>query len=222
MREDLRRFAEEHPEQLSARFEPYVEAASMHCGYRIEPARAELEIAFEYIADALARSGALGPKSRQAMRQRLDREANQARTMSALSAAYRRAVADTSEAIRHPVRARQDRSLRGAVEYIHEHYGEPLDLPKVAKVAGFTPKYFSELFRKRERMTFERYLAKLRLDRATQLLSGTDLTVTRVAELSGYTSPQYFCRAFRRGKRTTPAAFRQHSLPHWAKKDSAG
>ena len=94
-----------------------------------------------------------------------------ARTLSELAAAYRAAVADLSDAIRRPVSARRDRSLRGALEYIHQHYGERLELPKVAKVAGFTPKYFSQLFHEREKMTFERYLAKLRLERAKQLLS---------------------------------------------------
>ena len=87
--------------------------------------------------------------------------------------------------------ARRDRSLRGALEYIHQHYGERLELPKVARVAGFTPKYFSQLFHER-RNDFRGYLAKLRFERAKQLLSGTDLTVTRVAELSGYASRNTF------------------------------
>jgi len=166
----------------------------------------------------LSRGGALSPKSRSAMQERLERSAGPARTLSELAAAYRDAVADLSDAIRRPVSARRDRSLRGALEYIHQHYGERLELPKVAKVAGFTPKYFSQLFHEREKMTFERYLAKLRLERAKQLLSGTDVTVTRVAELSGYASAQYFCRVFRRVIGITPVAFRRGVLPHWAKK----
>jgi len=222
MREELGHVAEEHPELLTAHFERYIEAASLRSAHSIEPTRTQLEIAFERVADQLSRGGALTPKSRGAMQERLERAAGAARTLSELGAAYRAAIADLADAIRRPVAAGQDRSLRGALEYIHQHYGERLELPKVARVAGFTPKYFSQLFHQRERMTFERYLAKLRLERAKQLLSGTDLTVTRVAELSGYGSAQYFCRVFRRVAGVTPVAFRRGLLPHWARKNKSG
>jgi AraC-like DNA-binding protein len=217
MRDELARVAEEHPELLVARFDRYAEVSSIRAAYRIEPTRAKLEVAFERLADELSRSGALGPKSRRAMEQRIDRLAGQARTIAELTSLYRGAVSDLADAIRKPAPARRDRGLRGAVEYVHEHFAEPIALSAVARVAGFTPKYFSELFHKRERMTFAAYLAKLRLDRAKHLLSGTDLTVTRVAEASGYTSAQYFCRAFRRATGTTPLAFREELLPDVAK-----
>jgi AraC-like DNA-binding protein len=217
MRDDLARVAEEHPDVLVARFDRYIEVASIRAAYRIEPTRSQLEIAFERLADELSRGGALGPKSRRAMEQRIDRLAGQARTLGELTAVYRGAVSDLADAIQRPAPARRDRGLRGAVEYVHQHFAEPISLPTVARVAGFTPKYFSELFHKRERMTFAAYLAKLRLDRAKHLLSGTDLTVTRVAEASGYTSAQYFCRAFRRATGTTPLAFREELLPDVAR-----
>jgi YesN/AraC family two-component response regulator len=152
------------------------------------------------------------------MELRIDRLTGQARTLGELTAVYRSAVSDLADAIQSPAPARRDRGLRGAVEYVHQHFAEPIALPAVAKVAGFTPKYFSELFHERERMTFAAYLAKLRLDRAKHLLSGTDLTVTRVAEASGYASAQYFCRAFRRATGTTPLAFREELLPGEAKR----
>ena len=103
---------------------------------------------------------------------------------------------------------RHDRGLRAALDHIDRHYTEPLDVKKVARVAGFTPNYFSKLFSAREKMTFVDYVALRRVERAKKLLSGTGLDATRVAELSGFNSPQYFSRVFRRATGTTPLGYR--------------
>ncbi|HEV8247663.1 MAG TPA: hypothetical protein VGP93_17935, partial [Polyangiaceae bacterium] len=150
--EELARIAVERPELLGARFDRYLGAVAIHCRHRLEPAQAHLEVGFERIADALLKSGALDQKSFEAMRARLDRAAAEATTINELFDAHRGAVADLAQAGQWPVPARQGRNLRGALDYIRVHYAEPLTLKKVAKVAGFNPSYFSELFTKQERM----------------------------------------------------------------------
>jgi two-component system response regulator YesN len=110
------------------------------------------------------------------------------------------------------VPARRDRSLRRAVDYIERHYSEPLRLETVARIAGITPVYFSKLFKEREHVTFENYLRRLRIERAKQLLVNTGIGVSRVAEQSGFQSPQYFCRVFRSVTGQTPLAFRRQPL----------
>ena len=127
---------------------------------------AQLEVGFERVTETLTSTGALDPKSFAALSEALDRSAGAARTMAELFAAYRSAIADATEAVLRPVPARQDRSLRSAIDHIRQHYSEKLSLAKVARVAGFYPSYFSELFRQRERITFETYVAQLRLARA--------------------------------------------------------
>jgi len=124
--------------------------------------------------------------------------------------------------VQKPVQARRDRSLRGALDYIHRHYRERLSREKVARVAGFAPSYFSVLFSEREKTTFERYLLRLRIDQAKQLLEDTELPAARVAELSGFKSPQYFCAAFRRATAMAPTEYRrdpqkEHSRKHCPK-----
>jgi two-component system response regulator YesN len=193
---------------LSARFDRYLESVALHSGYRFEPARVHLEVGLARIAEALVKSGALDERSVVTMSDSLARAADEVRTVSELFAAYRRAVADLSEAVLRPVPARQDRHLQSAVDYIRQHYTEPLSFKKVARVAGFNATYFSELFRKREGMTFEKYVLGLRLERAKQLLARTRHDVTRVASLSGFNSPQYFCRAFRQNVGAAPLEYR--------------
>ena len=107
--------------------------------------------------------------------------------------------------------------MRGALELVHDHYGEAISLERAARAAGFAPKYFSGLFHKSEGKTFEKYLTDLRLERAKQLLTGTDLSATRIAELCGFRTPQYLCHVFRRTVGATPIEYRLGKLPHWAK-----
>ncbi len=213
LRQELGSFVEERPGLLAARFDRYLEAVAIHCGYRLEPARAQLEVGFERVTDTLTSTGALDPRSFAALCESIDRSSAAARTMGELFSAYRSAIADASAAVIRPVSARHDRSLQSAVDYIRQHYGEKLTLKRVARVAGFYPTYFSELFKKRERVPFSAYVARLRLQRARQLLATTQLGVTRVAELSGYRSLAYFCRAFRGEVGASPQEFRarQHT-----------
>jgi AraC-like DNA-binding protein len=208
LRRELGSAIEEHPGSLAARFDRYLEAVAVHCRYRLEPARAQLEVGFERVTDALTSTGALDAKSFAALGDALDRSAAAARTVGELFSAYRSAIADATEAVLRPAQARHDRSMRRAIEYVGQHYSEKLTLRQVARVAGFFPSYFSELFKKRERVTFEQYVARLRLERAKQLLSSTELEVTRVAELSGYRSLSYFCRSFRSAMGETPQQYR--------------
>jgi AraC-like DNA-binding protein len=209
LREQLAGGVEERPSLLRARFDRYLEAAAMHSGYRIDLTRTHLEVGFERLTQPLLDAGTLDRKSYDALCETLDRAAAPARTMNELFAAYRTAVADVADALERPASAGHDRSLRRAIDYIREHYCETLSFPKVARVAGFTPNYFSKLFRAREKMTFERYVRALRVERAKQLLSGGDLAVTRVARLSGFRSLEYFARVFRQSEGTTPLGYRR-------------
>jgi len=114
-----------------------------------------------------------------------------------------------SDALERPGPARQDRNVRRATDYIAQHYAEPLRLETVASVAGFTPTYFSRLFRKREGVPFGKYVTAFRIERAKQLLASTDLDASRIAELSGFGTPQYFSAQFPPLAGVTPLTWRR-------------
>ncbi|HEV8245839.1 MAG TPA: hypothetical protein VGP93_08720, partial [Polyangiaceae bacterium] len=171
---------EQKPDLLQARFDRYVAAVMLESGLGVEPARTHLEVGLERLADPLLASGALDQRSLAALHEALDREVALASNASVLATAYRRAIADLVSAMKNPVPARQDRSLRLALDYIHQHYTEPLRLPQVARVAGFAPSHFSRLFAARECMTFEHYLRALRIERAKHLLTSTEFESQRV------------------------------------------
>jgi AraC-like DNA-binding protein len=213
LRIDLAKDIEAHAERLPARFERFLEAVTTHTGYRVDVSRPHLEVGFDYVAERLLSGGTLDPKSFRTLCERLDREAHAAQTIDELSAAYRRAVSQLSDALTAPVSARQDRNLHGALEHIHLHFAEKLSRAKVARVAGFAPRYFSRLFKKHQGLTFERYLHDLRIERSKKLLETSGLDAVRIAELSGFRSASYFSRAFRRATGRSPTTYREELAP---------
>jgi AraC-like DNA-binding protein len=209
IRSELAELAQQAPEALPARFERYVETVAHQCGYRLEPVRIHLEVGFERILHRALSSRAIGRKYLADVQKALDRATSEARTVGELLVAYRRAAVDVSDALQRPIPAHRDRSLRRAVAHVHEHYTEDLTLAAAAKVAGFAPNYFSSLFKEREGMTFARYLRQLRLERAHQLLSTTDLGLEQVARLSGFGVANYMARVFRSAVGSSPRLVRR-------------
>jgi AraC-like DNA-binding protein len=209
MRRELQSLVDERPQALPARFERYLEAVAIRSSHRLDVARAHVEAGFERIAEALRDSGTLEAKSLSGLYSGLEHSAGEAVTLNELFVAYRRAVHDIVDVLSRPTQARRDRSLQRAEEYLRTHYAEPLSLKRVAHVAGFAPSYFSELFRVKQSVTFERYLMQLRVERAKQLLNGTMLNLQRIAQLSGFSTRHYLGRVFKRVTGETPLGFRE-------------
>jgi iron complex transport system substrate-binding protein len=120
-------------------------------------------------------------------------------------------MSDLSSASARPSLALHERSLRRAVDHMKRHYAEPLRRSALARIAGFSNVYFSELFKQEHGISCERYIQKLRIDRAKVLLVGTDLKLERVAELSGFRTRIYLGHVFRRTVGMTPLEWRRKS-----------
>jgi AraC-like DNA-binding protein len=207
LRRELGSIASEKLDAVAARFDRYLAAVAQRCGHRIEPARIHLDAGFERLAEAvLGKAVAEAPFARLAAE--LERTAGEAATVSDLLAVYRRAQQDLVASIAQPSAAQRDTSLRRAYDHIRQHYAEPLSLARVARVAGFSRTHFSRLFHKVEKVTFEHYLLAIRIERAKQLLLGTELSLERVAQLAGLSSRFYLGRVFKRVTGETPLAYR--------------
>jgi AraC-like DNA-binding protein len=211
LRREIAGLVEDKPEALPVRFERYLEAVAVRTGHRLDLARVHLEAGFERIAEAVLGGDALDAKGFADLSASLERAAQEADTHTDLFAAYRRAVRDVVDAMAAPRSAPRDRSLRRAEEYMRKHYAETLTLARVARVAGFEPTYFSKLFHAKERVTFEGYLMRLRVERAEQLLAGTTLGLGRVAQLSGLSTGDYLGRVFKRATGETPIGYRKRA-----------
>jgi len=198
----------ESPNLLSPRFDRFLEVLLVHCGHRLEPIRAHLESGFDQVIDALRATGALQEKSLVDLRQSVERAAADPKTVRELLAVYRAAIADIEAALLRPPAARRERSVRRAITFVRDHLSEPLSVAKVARVAGFAPRYFSKLFVESEKKSFHRYVLEMRLKRAKHMLLSTTLSAEKVGQLAGFPTRSHFHRAFKQGEGMAPLEYR--------------
>ncbi|MEV0356721.1 AraC family transcriptional regulator [Nocardia sp. NPDC050697] len=87
--------------------------------------------------------------------------------------------------------------LRRARDLADRHYAEPLDLTALAAAAGVSKFHFLRAFAAVYGRTPAAYLTERRIERAQDLLRATNLTVTEVCMLVGYSSLGSFSSRFR-------------------------
>lgn len=97
------------------------------------------------------------------------------------------------------------------IVYLRDHLHEPFDRKAVAAKLSLSPGYFSVLFKRYTGWTPIEYVTKLRIDRAKQLLIGSDMSIGRIAGEVGYADPLYFTRLFTRLTGVSPREFRKLS-----------
>jgi AraC-like DNA-binding protein len=108
--------------------------------------------------------------------------------------------------------------LRRARDLADRDYAEPLDLDALAAAAGVSKYHFLRSFAATYGRTPSVYLAERRIERAQDLLRATNLTVTEVCLLVGYTSLGSFSTKFRQLVGTSPSAYQAEfaaaGVPH--------
>lgn len=81
--------------------------------------------------------------------------------------------------------------------YVEQHYQEAITLNEVASYMGFSPYYFTKLFKKNTGMTFIAFLNEYRLNKAKWILINEDLPMSAVAEAAGFGSVKTFHHFFK-------------------------
>ena len=83
-----------------------------------------------------------------------------------------------------------------------------ITLEEVAGVAGMSPSYFAVIFKQVTGSTFNRYLTRLGINKAKDLLLYSDLKGYEIAESVGYESSSYFARVFRKIEGVSPSEYK--------------
>lgn len=104
--------------------------------------------------------------------------------------------------------------IEKALKYIALNYSLPLTLAGVAAHCNLCPTYFSRKFKVITGRTFKEHLNYIRLRQATQMLSTTDDSVTKIAMACGFSSSNYFKDLFHKKNGMSPRAYRQQVAPH--------
>jgi len=98
--------------------------------------------------------------------------------------------------------------LRTVTETVVADPAADHSLPSLAASAAVSPRHLTRLFRSEFRTTPSRWVERVRLDRAQQLLLDGH-SITKAAQLSGLGSDETLRRAFARHLGTTPTEYRR-------------
>ena len=93
--------------------------------------------------------------------------------------------------------------------YIYQHYGEELNLEMLAEKVYLSSGYLSFIFKKETGMNLNRYIKVIRMEKAKELLCGTNMKVAQVSEKVGFANVSYFCRSFREYYGSSPESYRK-------------
>ncbi|HVR21493.1 MAG TPA: helix-turn-helix domain-containing protein [Polyangiaceae bacterium] len=94
--------------------------------------------------------------------------------------------------------------VRASLASLKGRLAEAHDVKRLASQAELSPSRFSELVRRACGAPPMAYLTRLRVERATELLASTDLTVKAIAREVGFADPLHFSRVFRRVSGKSP------------------
>lgn len=94
------------------------------------------------------------------------------------------------------------------IHHVNEHFGETLSLSDICREQGYSLPYISAKFRKETGFTFTRFLQNRRIEEACRLLTGTDMSITEIAEKCGYGNLKFFGKVFKSVTKTTPREIR--------------
>ena len=89
-------------------------------------------------------------------------------------------------------------------EYILENIKYSLDVATISRALGMSRSSLYAISKDSFGMGITEYVAKVRLDRAAELLRATDLSVSEVAEAVGVCDSNYFIKIFKRRYGTSP------------------
>jgi two-component system response regulator YesN len=99
--------------------------------------------------------------------------------------------------------------VREIISYIDDHFSNEIRLADIAESFFINPNYLSVLFKKTTCKTFSQYLTDVRMRKACELLSRTELTIEEVSCRVGYTDYYSFIKAFKRVHDITPGKYRK-------------
>ena len=105
--------------------------------------------------------------------------------------------------------SRNVENMRRVMAYIENNFRNPIDEVSLAGKFGFTPTYFSRVFKKYTDISYKEYLTKTRLTAAKQQLLGTDRCVTDIAMDCGFSDVRGLISAFRKYEDITPIKYRK-------------
>ena len=99
-------------------------------------------------------------------------------------------------------------AVRRAVHFLEKNLHKKLTLHQIADEAGYSPTYFTTLFRKETNYAPLSYFSHLKVLKACEFLDYTRMKVKEISFQLGYSDPYYFTRDFKKKMGMSPRQYR--------------
>ena len=109
-----------------------------------------------------------------------------------------------------PQLASGNRQCAAVKRYIDLHFKEALTLEQLAEDAHMNKYYLSHAFKREYGVSPINYMISRRIEESKYLLAETDLSMSQIAQLLGFSSLSYFSQTFRRTQSVSPMEYRQN------------
>jgi two-component system response regulator YesN len=98
------------------------------------------------------------------------------------------------------------------VQYIQEHYMEPISISDIAGRLGLSSSYLSRFFKSETGKSPLEYLTEYRIDKSKELLQTSEYTLQQISERIGYPDVNSFIRYFKKHEGVTPGKYRNNAI----------
>ena len=99
-------------------------------------------------------------------------------------------------------------ALRKAESFIMENFTRKISLKEISKVAGLSPPYFSTIFKEEMGENLSKYLNRLRVEKASNLLLETDMPLAEIASCCCFEDQSWFSKIFKAYTGISPGKYR--------------
>ena len=103
-------------------------------------------------------------------------------------------------------------TFKNMMMFIQEHYMEKISLEEIANAGNVGKTLCAKLFKKYASKTPGEYLIHYRITKSTEMLTGTDKSITEIAYATGFTGASHYTKTFKEIMGCTPNKYR-HSSP---------
>ncbi len=100
-------------------------------------------------------------------------------------------------------------TLSRSIRYINENYTTQIKIPDLAQMENMCMTAYNMAFKKQMGMSPTRYIIKLRIDSAKELLRTTNLKIKEVGAICGYDDVCFFRKTFKKEVGVSPLEYRK-------------
>lgn len=105
-----------------------------------------------------------------------------------------------------------DQSILSAMDYIEHNYLKDPSLCETAQHVGLSVSHFSRIFKQETGVSYSEYLNYIRVEHGRKLLLTTDLSISEIAQLSGFDNGNYFCNVTKKLLGCSPSQIRKSNI----------